>query len=155
MTMTQGEIAKLADGTVVVVGADVKNPEPDGRARHDWRKLAEVPEGTEFVVKVYEGSKKPGAEPAHIELRPVGTWSHQHLFLHRDGRVPEVASYAALTNALLPALTVGCQSVGSLARKHYTDEMRFSTAVVRELLRTGKLTLTEAEALYLADNERE
>ena len=152
--MTPAEFAALVNGTVLVVEKDFKNPEPDRRTSHDWRKAPVIKKGTRLVI-VKQENRLYSDLPFCVELRPVSTWRHQYLLLKPNGEVPGSGAFKLLTQEVVKNVKVDKHDLDSTAAYHYVDAKELALAAVREMLYKGTLTLIDVEELYLADRDRE
>lgn len=82
----------MKPGTYVLT-ADIANPAPDRRKKHDWRAVPTWTSGTEFLVE----ARQVDSKHSYAAITQVGSrWSHLTI------GPGDVDQYAALSAALIP-----------------------------------------------------
>lgn len=152
--MTPAElVAAAASGTRLMLREDVKNPYPDRRVTRDWRKESIIAKGTKFYVQRDHDTKA-------LCLYVAGDYSFKCLYFRPDGsnmtRHHGVkAEDFDLDAAMLPLLEADKRVLGSVAAKHHQEASGAAVIVVGELLKAGRLTYDEIDAILTADRAAE
>lgn len=148
--MTPAElVAAAASGTRLTLREDVKNPSPDRRASRDWRCLPVIPKGTKFYVQVDLSMR--GA----VQVYTAGGYAFKSVMYRPDGTPLTHSVVADLAATLLPALEADKKVLGSVAAKHYMDAEQAAVVIVGALLKAGRLTHDEIDAILAKDREGE